>query len=115
MDIGDTIQDNQVEVFAKTEKYYKDNPVPKVLNAMNYDIFILGNHELKTAKTVPVKDYEADPEIVEIYKPYHEELRRLNNVTIGQSATDMVPQERKHGVSVSFLQDTGFIFIDYRC
>lgn len=61
----------------------------------------------KTAKTVPVKDYEADPEIVEIYKPYHEELRRLNNVTIGQSATDMVPQERKHGVSVSFLQDTG--------
>ena len=61
----------------------------------------------KTAKTVPVKDYEAAPEIVEIYKPYHEELRRLNNVTIGQSATDMVPQERKHGVSVSFLQDTG--------
>ena len=279
VDIGDAIQDNQVEVFAKTEKYYKDNPVPKVLNAMNYDIFILGNHEFnfgmtaldeilkdmkakqltanfyhkngkryiepttiiekdgvklgiiglttpmsakfeedtghlknmkfsspseeakvqikalkekgvdaivvlahmgienennipdtgvadlvnnvegidviiaghmhknvssetikdtvvtephrygtvvsevdltfdvdkdgkvkllsKTAKTVPVKDYEADPEIVEIYKPYHEELRRLNNVTIGQSVTDMVPQERKHGVSVSFLQDTG--------
>ena len=279
VDIGDAIQDNQVEVFAKTEKYYKDNPVPKVLNAMNYDIFILGNHEFnfgmtaldeilkdmkakqltanfyhkdgkryiepttiiekdgvklgiiglttpmsakfeedtghlknmkfsspseeakaqikalkekgvdaivvlahmgienennipdtgvadlinnvegidviiaghmhknvssetikdtvitephrygtvvsevdltfdvdkdgkvkllsKTAKTVPVKDYEADPEIVEIYKPYHEELRRLNNVTIGQSAMDMVPQERKHGVSVSFLQDTG--------
>ena len=279
VDIGDAIQDNQVEVFAKTEKYYKDNPVPKVLNAMNYDIFILGNHEFnfgmtaldeilkdmkakqltanfyhkdgkryiepttiiekdgvklgiiglttpmsakfeedtghlknmkfsspseeakvqikalkekgvdaivvlahmgienennipdtgvadlvnnvegidviiaghmhknvssetikdtvvtephcygtvvsevdltfdvdkdgkvkllsKTAKTVPVKDYEAAPEIVEIYKPYHEELRRLNNVTIGQSATDMVPQERKHGVSVSFLQDTG--------
>ena len=279
VDIGDAIQDNQVEVFAKTEKYYKDNPVPKVLNAMNYDIFILGNHEFnfgmtaldeilkdmkakqltanfyhkdgkryiepttiiekdgvklgiiglttpmsakfeedtghlknmkfsspseeakaqikalkekgvdaivvlahmgienennipdtgvadlvnnvegidviiaghmhknvssetikdtvitephrygtvvsevdltfdvdkdgkvkllsKTAKTVPVKDYEADPEIVEIYKPYHEELRRLNNVTIGQSAMVIVPQERKHGVSVSFLQDTG--------
>lgn len=34
VDIGDAIQDNQVEVFAKTEKYYKDNPVPKVLNAM---------------------------------------------------------------------------------
>ena len=287
VDIGDAIQDNQVEVFAKTEKYYKDNPVTKMLNAMNYDIFILGNHEFnfgmtaldeilkdmkakqltanfyhkdgkryiepttiiekdgvklgiiglttpmsakfeedtghlknmkfsspseeakvqikalkekgvdaivvlahmgienennipdtgvadlvnnvegidviiaghmhknvssetikdtvvtephrygtvvsevdltfdvdkdgkvkllsKTAKTVPVKDYEADPEIVEIYKPYHEELRRLNNVTIGQSAMVMVPQERKHGVSVSFLQDTGFIFIDYRC
>ena len=32
MDIGDAIQDNQVEVFAKEKKYYKDNPVPKVLN-----------------------------------------------------------------------------------
>ncbi|VEI47992.1 2',3'-cyclic-nucleotide 2'-phosphodiesterase [Actinobacillus equuli] len=31
VDIGDAIQDNQVEVFAKTKKYYKDNPVPKVL------------------------------------------------------------------------------------
>ncbi|MEZ7751446.1 bifunctional UDP-sugar hydrolase/5'-nucleotidase [Haemophilus sputorum] len=280
VDIGDTIQDNQVEVFAKTEKYYKDNPVPKVLNAMGYDIFILGNHEFnfgmtaldeilkdikakiltanfyykdsgkryvepttiiekdgvklgiiglstpmsakfkedtgnlkdmkfsspteetkeqikalkekgvnaivvlahmgienennipdtgvadlinnvdgidviiaghmhknvssetiketvitephrygtvvsevdlnfdvdkdgkvklvsKQAKTVPVKDYEADAQIVEIYKPYHEELRRLNNVKIGETAIDMVPQERKHGVSIAFSQDTG--------
>ena len=280
VDVGDAIQDNQVDVFAKDKKYYKDHPIPKVLNEMKYDVFVLGNHEFnfgmkaldeilkdikakkltanfyykkndkryidattiiekdgvklgiiglttpmsakfeedtghlknmkfsspseeakaqikalkekgvdaivvlahmgienennipdtgvadlvnnvegidviiaghmhknvssetikdtvvtephrygtvvsevdltfdvdkdgkvkllsKTAKTVPVKDYEADPEIVEIYKPYHEELRRLNNVTIGQSATDMVPQERKHGVSVSFLQDTG--------
>ena len=280
VDIGDAIQDNQVEVFAKTEKYYKDNPVPKVLNAMGYDIFILGNHEFnfgmtaldeilkdikakiltanfyykdsgkryvepttiiekdgvklgiiglstpmsakfeedtgnlkdmkfsspteetkeqikalkekgvdaivvlahmgienennipdtgvadlinnvdgidviiaghmhknvssetiketvitephrygtvvsevdlnfdvdkdgkvklvsKQAKTVPVKDYEADAQIVEIYKPYHEELRRLNNVKIGETAIDMVPQERKRGVSIAFSQDTG--------
>ena len=51
VDIGDAIQDNQVEVFAKTEKYYKDNPVPKMLNAMNYDIFILGNHEFNFGMT----------------------------------------------------------------
>ena len=280
VDIGDAIQDNQVEVFAKTEKYYKDNPVPKVLNAMGYDIFILGNHEFnfgmtaldeilkdikakiltanfyykdsgkryvepttiiekdgvklgiiglstpmsakfeedtgnlkdmkfsspteetkeqikalkekgvdaivvlahmgienennipdtgvadlinnvdgidviiaghmhknvssetiketvitephrygtvvsevdlnfdvdkdgkvklvsKQAKTVPVKDYEADAQIVEIYKPYHEELRRLNIVKIGETVIDMVPQERKRGVSIAFSQDTG--------
>lgn len=44
-DIGDAIQDNQVEEFAKTLDKAKNNPVPKVLNAMNYDIFILGNHE----------------------------------------------------------------------
>ena len=45
VEVGDAIQDNQVEVFAKTPEYAKDNPVPKVLNAMNYDIFVLGNHE----------------------------------------------------------------------
>ena len=280
VDIGDAIQDNQVEVFAKTEKYYKDNPVPKVLNAMGYDIFILGNHEFnfgmtaldeilkdikakiltanfyykdsgkryvepttiiekdgvklgiiglstpmsakfeedtgnlkdmkftspteeartqveklkakgvdaiiviahmgienenkipdtgmrdvinavdgidvviaghmhkdvpsetikntlitephrygtvvsevdltfdindkkevklvkKESKTVPVKELEADKKIAEIYKPYHEKLRELNNVVIGQTENEMVPQETKHGVSAAFSKDTG--------
>lgn len=278
-DIGDAIQDNQVEVFAKTEKYYKDNPVPKVLNAMGYDFFVLGNHEFnfgitaldeivkdieanvitanfyykdgkryvnptaivekegvklgiiglttpmsaffekdtkhldnmkfsspseetkaqitelrqqgvnaiivlahmgienennmpdtgvadlvnnvdgidviiaghmhknvssetikntlitephrygtvvsevdltfdvsdkgevkllnKTAKTVPVDKLDADQSVVEIYKPYHDELRRLNNVKIGEVANDMIPQGKNHGVSIAFSQDTG--------
>ena len=51
-----------MEVFAKTEKYYKDNSVPKVLNAMNYDIFILGNHEFNfgmTALDEILKDMKA--------------------------------------------------------
>lgn len=279
IEVGDAIQDNQVEVFAKTEKYYKDNPVPKVLNAMNYDIFVLGNHEFnfgmtaldeilkdieaqkitanfyhkngqrylapttiiekegvklgiiglttpmsavfekdtgyldemkfsspieetkqqmadlkakgvdaivviahmgienennvpetgvadlvnavdgidviiaghmhknvpsetikntlitephrygtvvsevdlafevdenkavklvsKSAKTVPVKALASDPAIEKIYQPYHEELRRLNNVVIGQVANDMIPQGKNHGVSIAFSQDTG--------
>ncbi|SMB80516.1 2',3'-cyclic-nucleotide 2'-phosphodiesterase / 3'-nucleotidase [Pasteurella testudinis DSM 23072] len=279
VDIGDAIQDNQVEVFAKTAEYYQDNPVPKVLNAMNYDIFVLGNHEFnfgmpaldailhdinaqkltanfyyqngrrylepttiiekegiklgiiglttpmsqifekdsghldqmkfsspieetkqqisklktqgvdaivvlahmgienenniadtgvadlinavegidviiaghmhkdipsetinntlitephrygtvisevdltfdinaqkevsllaKTAKTVPVSQLEADAEIVKIYQPYHDELRRLNNVEIGQTANDLIPQGKNHGVSIAFSQDTG--------
>ena len=280
VDIGDAIQDNQVEVFAKSEKYYKDNPVPKVLNAMGYDIFILGNHEFnfgmtalneilkdiqaktltanfyhkengkryveptmiiekegvklgiiglttpmsaifekdtghldkmtfsspseeakkqiaalkaqnvdaivvlahmgienennvadtgvadliqnvdgidviiaghmhknvssetikntvvtephrygtvvsevdmtfdvdpqgkvkllsKTAKTVPVNKLDADPNIVKIYQPYHDELRRLNNVKIGETANEMIPQDKNHGVSIAFSQDTG--------
>lgn len=279
VDVGDAIQDNQVEVFAKTPEYAKDNPVPKVLNAMNYDIFVLGNHEFnfgmpaldailedmqakkitanfyhkdgkrylepttiiekdgvklgiiglttpmsaifekdtgyldnmkftspieetkaqiadlkakgvdaiiviahmgienenniadtgvadlvnavdgidviiaghmhknvpsetikntlitephrygtvvsevdltfdvddkqavkllsKSAKTVPVNKLESDPKIVEIYKPYHEELRRLNNVVIGQVANDMIPQGKNHGVSIAFSKDTG--------
>ena len=280
VDVGDAIQDNQVDVFAKDKKYYKDHPIPKVLNEMNYDIFVLGNHEFnfgmkaldeilkdikakkltanfyhkkndkryidattiiekdgvklgiiglstpmsakfeedtgnlkdmkftspteeartqveklkakgvdaiiavthmgidnennipdtgmrdvinavdgidvviaghmhkdvpsetikntlitephrygtvvsevdltfdindkkevklvkKESKTVPVKALEADKKIVEIYKPYHEKLRELNNVVIGQTANEMVPQETKHGVSAAFSRDTG--------
>ena len=280
VDVGDAIQDNQVDVFAKDKKYYKNHPVPKVLNEMNYDIFVLGNHEFnfgmkaldeilkdikakkltanfyhkkndkryidattiiekdgvklgiiglstpmsakfeedtgnlkdmkftspteeartqveklkakgvdaiiavthmgidnennipdtgmrdvinavdgidvviaghmhkdvpsetikntlitephrygtvvsevdltfdindkkevklvkKESKTVPVKALEADKKIVEIYKPYHEKLRELNNVVIGQTANEMVPQETKHGVSAAFSKDTG--------
>ena len=280
VEVGDAIQDNQIDVFAKDKKYYKNHPVPKVLNEMNYDIFVLGNHEFnfgmkaldeilkdikakkltanfyhkkndkryidattiiekdgvklgiiglstpmsakfeedtgnlkdmkftspteeartqveklkakgvdaiiavthmgidnennipdtgmrdvinavdgidvviaghmhkdvpsetikntlitephrygtvvsevdltfdindkkevklvkKESKTVPVKALEADKKIVEIYKPYHEKLRELNNVVIGQTANEMVPQETKHGVSAAFSKDTG--------
>lgn len=280
VDVGDAIQDNQVDVFAKDKKYYKDHPIPKVLNEMKYDIFVLGNHEFnfgmkaldeilkdikakkltanfyykkndkryidattiiekdgvklgiiglstpmsakfeedtgnlkdmkftspteeartqveklkakgvdaiiviahmgidnenkipdtgmrdvinavdgidvviaghmhkdvpseiikntlitephrygtvvsevdltfdindkkevklvkKESKTVPVKALEADKKIAEIYKPYHEKLRELNNVVIGQTENEMVPQETKHGVSAAFSRDTG--------
>ena len=280
VEVGDAIQDNQIEVFAKDKKYYKDHPIPKVLNEMKYDIFVLGNHEFnfgmkaldeilkdikakkltanfyhkkndkryidattiiekdgvklgiiglstpmsakfeedtgnlkdmkftspteeartqveklkakgvdaiiavthmgienennipdtgmrdvinavdgidvviaghmhkdvpsetikntlitephrygtvvsevdltfdindkkevklvkKESKTVPVKALEADKKIEEIYKPYHEKLRELNNVVIGQTANEMVPQETKHGVSAAFSKDTG--------
>lgn len=280
LDVGDAIQDNQVDVFAKDKKYYKDHPIPKVLNEMKYDVFVLGNHEFnfgmkaldeilkdikakkltanfyykkndkryidattiiekdgvklgiiglstpmsakfeedtgnlkdmkftspteeartqveklkakgvdaiiviahmgidnenkipdtgmrdvinavdgidvviaghmhkdvpsetikntlitephrygtvvsevdltfdindkkevklvkKESKTVPVKELEADKKIAEIYKPYHEKLRELNNVVIGQTENEMVPQETKHGVSAAFSKDTG--------
>ena len=280
VEVGDAIQDNQVDVFAKDKKYYKDHPIPKVLNEMKYDVFVLGNHEFnfgmkaldeilkdikakkltanfyhkkndkryidattiiekdgvklgiiglstpmsakfeedtgnlkdmkftspteeartqveklkakgvdaiiavthmgidnennipdtgmrdvinavdgidvviaghmhkdvpsetikntlitephrygtvvsevdltfdindkkevklvkKESKTVPVKELEADKKIAEIYKPYHEKLRELNNVVIGQTANEMVPQETKHGVSAAFSKDTG--------
>ena len=280
VDVGDAIQDNQVDVFAKDKKYYKDHPIPKVLNEMKYDVFVLGNHEFnfgmkaldeilkdikakkltanfyykkndkryidattiiekdgvklgiiglstpmsakfeedtgnlkdmkftspteeartqveklkakgvdaiiviahmgienenkipdtgmrdvinavdgidvviaghmhkdvpsetikntlitephrygtvvsevdltfdindkkevklvkKESKTVPVKELEADKKIAEIYKPYHEKLRELNNVVIGQTENEMVTQETKHGVSAAFSKDTG--------
>ena len=280
VEVGDAIQDNQIDVFAKDKKYYKDHPIPKVLNEMKYDVFVLGNHEFnfgmkaldeilkdikakkltanfyhkkndkryidattiiekdgvklgiiglstpmsakfeedtgnlkdmkftspteeartqveklkakgvdaiiviahmgienenkipdtgmrdvinavdgidvviaghmhkdvpsetikntlitephrygtvvsevdltfdindkkevklvkKESKTVPVKELEADKKIAEIYKPYHEKLRELNNVVIGQTENEMVPQETKHSVSAAFSKDTG--------
>lgn len=61
----------------------------------------------KEAKTVPVKDLASDEKIVEIYKPYHEKLRELNNVVIGQAENEMVPQGKKHGVAIAFAKDTG--------
>ena len=42
----------------------------------------------KESKTVPVKELEADKKIAEIYKPYHEKLRELNNVVIGQTENE---------------------------
>ena len=280
VDVGDAIQDNQVDVFAKDKKYYKDHPIPKVLNEMKYDVFVLGNHEFnfgmealdeilkdikakkltanfyykkndkryidattiiekdgvklgiiglstpmsakfeedtsnlkdmkftspteeartqveklkakgvdaiiviahmgienenkipdtgmrdvinavdgidvviaghmhkdvpsetikntlitephrygtvvsevdltfdindkkevklvkKESKTVPVKALEADKKNAENYKTYPEKLRELNNVVIGQTENEMVPQETKHGVSAAFSRDTG--------
>ena len=278
VEVGDAIQDNQVEVFAKDPKYYNDHPIPKVLNEMNYDIFVLGNHEFnfgmpaldeilkdlhakkltanfyhkdgrryiddstiiekdgvklgifglstpmsakfeedtgnlkemkftspteearaqvaklkaqgadaiiavahmgidnennipdtgvrdvvnavdgidviiaghmhknvpseiinntlitephrygtvvsevdltfdvngkdvklvkKAATTVPVKALDGDKKIAEIYEPYHQELRRLNNIVIGQTENEMVEQRKNHGVSIAFSKDTG--------
>jgi 2',3'-cyclic-nucleotide 2'-phosphodiesterase/3'-nucleotidase len=56
---------------------------------------------------VPVKELAGDEEIAKIYQPYHDELRALNNVVIGETANDMVPLEKIHGVSSAFAKDSG--------
>lgn len=61
----------------------------------------------KTATTTPVKNLEADKKVEEIYKPYHERLREIANEKIGETENDMVPQGKIHGVSISFVKDTG--------
>ena len=40
VDVGDAIQDNQVDVFAKI-KILQRSPNSKVLNEMKYDVFVL--------------------------------------------------------------------------
>ena len=46
VDVGDEIQDNSIDVFAPE----KNHPIPKVLNYMKYDVFVLGNHEFNFGK-----------------------------------------------------------------
>lgn len=43
VEVGDSIQDNSIDLFAKEDS--KNHPIPKVLNYMKYDVFVLGNHE----------------------------------------------------------------------
>lgn len=45
VEVGDAIQDNGVDLFAKSDEDSKNHPIPKVLNYMGYDVFVLGNHE----------------------------------------------------------------------
>ncbi|MGL4946346.1 MAG: bifunctional metallophosphatase/5'-nucleotidase, partial [Cetobacterium sp.] len=46
MDIGDTVQDNSAELFNNLETH----PMVDAMNTMNYDAWILGNHEFNFEK-----------------------------------------------------------------
>ncbi|MGL5053719.1 MAG: 5'-nucleotidase C-terminal domain-containing protein [Cetobacterium sp.] len=46
MDVGDTVQDNSVELFNNLETH----PMVEAMNTMNYDAWILGNHEFNFEK-----------------------------------------------------------------
>lgn len=45
VEVGDSIQDNSIDLFALTLEEAKNHPIPKVLNYMKYDVFVSGNHE----------------------------------------------------------------------
>lgn len=110
-DIGDAIQDNQVEVFAKTKKYYKDNPIPKVLNAMDYDIFILGNHEFNfgmTALGEILKDIKAQKITANFY---HKNGKRYLKPTtiIKKDGVKIGIIGLTTPMSAQFEKDTGYL------
>ena len=46
IDVGDTVQDNSAELFNDLETH----PMIQALNYMNYDIWVLGNHEFNFEK-----------------------------------------------------------------
>nr|WP_315045719.1 5'-nucleotidase C-terminal domain-containing protein [uncultured Leptotrichia sp.] len=45
VEVGDSIQDNSIDLFASNLEEAKNHPIPKVLNYMKYDVFVPGNHE----------------------------------------------------------------------
>lgn len=49
VEVGDAIQDNSIDLFTKESG--QNHPIPKVLNYMKYDVFVLGNHEFNFGMT----------------------------------------------------------------
>ncbi|MGL5124551.1 MAG: bifunctional metallophosphatase/5'-nucleotidase [Fusobacteriaceae bacterium] len=46
IDVGDTVQDNSAELFNNLETH----PMVEAMNSMNYDVWVLGNHEFNFEK-----------------------------------------------------------------
>lgn len=111
VDVGDAIQDNQIDEFAKTAKYYRNHPLPKVLNAMKYDVFVLGNHEFNfgmPALNAILKDIKAQKITANFY---HQNGKRYL-----KPSTIIEKQGVKIGVigittplSAEFEKDTGHL------
>ncbi|NUF48674.1 bifunctional metallophosphatase/5'-nucleotidase [Gilliamella sp. ESL0250] len=63
--------------------------------------------EHKKSETLPIKTYPADPVIEEIYAPYHQQLREISNQVIGETDSDLVPQQLIHGIPAVYLEESG--------
>ena len=63
--------------------------------------------KFKKSQTLPVKDYRADPEIVKIYSPYHQQLREIANQVIGETDSHLVPQQIINGIPAVYLEESG--------
>ena len=110
VDVGDAIQDNQVDVFAKDKKYYKDHPIPKVLNEMKYDVFVLGNHEFNfgmEALDEILKDIKAKKLTANFY--YKKNDKRYIDATtiIGKDGVKLGIIGLSTPMSAKFEEDTG--------
>lgn len=52
LDVGDTVQDNSAELFNNLETH----PMVQAMNAMKYDVWVLGNHEFNFEKEFLVRN-----------------------------------------------------------
>ena len=70
---------------------------------------VQGNYRVtdKKAQTILLKGTPADPELVRLLQPYHEEARRIVNAKIGEvRGMNMVPEDSMPGISELQIRDT---------
>lgn len=85
VEVGDSIQDNSIDLFALTLEEAKNHPIPKVLNYMKYDVFVPGNHEFNFGMPVLneiLNDIKAKKLAANLY--YKDGKRYLQPTTIIQ-------------------------------
>ena len=85
VEVGDSIQDNSIDLFALTLEEAKNHPIPKVLNYMKYDVFVSGNHEFNFGMPVLneiLNDIKAKKLAANLY--YKDGKRYLQPTTIIQ-------------------------------
>ena len=85
VEVGDSIQDNSIDLFALTLEDAKNHPIPKVLNYMKYDVFVPGNHEFNFGMPVLneiLNDIKAKKLAANLY--YKDGKRYLQPTTIIQ-------------------------------
>lgn len=61
----------------------------------------------KNAKTISVKGEDSDQGVEIIYNPFHQKLREEVNEIIGETAKDMVLQDKLKGIPYAYAVDTG--------
>lgn len=69
VDAGDTVQDNAAEIFIGSEDVH---PMVQALNALDYDVWVAGNHEFNFGMDVTEKvmaDLEAKVLVGNVYDP----------------------------------------------
>ena len=85
VEVGDSIQDNSIDLFALNLEEAKNHPIPKVLNYMKYDVFVPGNHEFNFGMPVLneiLNDIKAKKLAANLY--YKDGKRYLQPTTIIQ-------------------------------
>ncbi|ADO76460.1 5'-nucleotidase C-terminal domain-containing protein [Halanaerobium praevalens] len=63
----------------------------------------------KSGTHLAAEDYEADPEILAVAKPYHQAVVEYVNTPIGYATGDFTPEPKVEGIPAAQVQDTALV------